>query len=62
MEEKLINDIEVFKMAMQSYHLDKPKLGLEFEDSLSDEIRQFWQEMDKSILKLIWEINKEEKK
>jgi hypothetical protein len=54
----LIKNIQEFKMAMQKYHLDKPKLSLNFDDSLSDEIKELWRDMDKAILKLIWEINK----
>lgn len=55
----MIKNIDDFCKAMQKYHLDKPKLSLDFEDDLDDEIKELWQKMDKAILQVIWKINKE---
>lgn len=54
----MIKSIDDFSKAMQKYHLDKPKLSLDLDDSLDDEIKELWQKMDKAILELIWKINK----
>ena len=58
----MINNLEEFRMAMQSYHLDKPKLSQELEDSLSYDLKELWKGMDDSILKFIWKLNGESSK
>ena len=52
----MIKNIKEFAIALQHYHLDKPKLSIYFEDDMDDGIKELWQKMDKAILELIYKV------
>ncbi len=55
----MIKTKEEFRIAMQKYHLDKPILHINFQDNFSDELLSKWNNLDKALLEVIWQIPKE---